>query len=60
VGVQIEFKGVTLRYLPWLDPALTNLSFTIRGGEKIGICGRSGSGKSTISTFFLNFDSFDC
>ncbi|KAL7753938.1 hypothetical protein RI367_000870 [Sorochytrium milnesiophthora] len=30
-------------------PVLQNLHLTIRGGEKIGICGRTGAGKSTIT-----------
>jgi ABC-type multidrug transport system fused ATPase/permease subunit len=55
---QIEFKNVTLRYLPWLDPSLIDLSFRIRGGEKIGVCGRTGSGKSTTSALSLALESF--
>jgi ABC-type multidrug transport system fused ATPase/permease subunit len=54
---QIEFKNVTLRYLPWLDPSLIDLSFHIRGGEKIGVCGRTGSGKSTTSASSLALES---
>ncbi|KZV94262.1 P-loop containing nucleoside triphosphate hydrolase protein [Exidia glandulosa HHB12029] len=44
---KIEFRNVTLRYREDLEPALKNLSFVIEGGEKMGICGRTGSGKSS-------------
>ncbi|KAF9077092.1 P-loop containing nucleoside triphosphate hydrolase protein [Rhodocollybia butyracea] len=43
----VEFKDVSLRYREELDPVLHNMSFSIRGGEKLGICGRTGSGKSS-------------
>ena len=38
-----------LRYRPETEIVLNNLSFSIKGGEKIGIVGRTGAGKSTIS-----------
>ncbi|EJD35977.1 P-loop containing nucleoside triphosphate hydrolase protein [Auricularia subglabra TFB-10046 SS5] len=44
---KIEFRNVCLKYKEDLEPALKNMSFTIRGGEKMGICGRTGSGKSS-------------
>ncbi|XP_065061425.1 ATP-binding cassette sub-family C member 10-like [Rhopilema esculentum] len=44
----ILFKDVTLVYRPDLPPALKNLNLQIRSGEKIGICGRTGSGKSSL------------
>ena len=37
------FRDVALRYRPSLPLALRRLSFSIRGGEKLGIVGRSGS-----------------
>ncbi|KAK0209206.1 P-loop containing nucleoside triphosphate hydrolase protein [Desarmillaria ectypa] len=43
----IEFRNVGLRYGEDLDPVLHNISFTVQGGEKLGICGRTGSGKSS-------------
>ena len=45
----IEFENVTLKYREDLPPTLKNLSFRIHGGEKIGIVGRTGAGKSTIT-----------
>eukprot|EP00127_Corallochytrium_limacisporum_P000576 Clim_evm3s20 gene=Clim_evmTU3s20 len=45
----IEFKEVSCRYRPGLEPAVQNLTVSIKPGEKVGICGRTGSGKSTIT-----------
>ena len=49
----IEFKDVTFTYPNSDNPALKNLSFTIKKGEKVAIIGRIGSGKSTISKLLL-------
>ncbi|KAG8535535.1 hypothetical protein GDO81_028334 [Engystomops pustulosus] len=44
----IEFRDAVLCYRPGLPNALDGVNFTIRAGEKIGIVGRTGSGKSTL------------
>lgn len=44
----ILFKGVTYRYPNSLKPVLHNLNFEIKSGEKIGIVGRTGAGKSSL------------
>ena len=44
----IEFKDVTMRYRPGLADVLHGISLAIYGGEKIGIVGRTGAGKSSI------------
>ncbi|XP_005095104.1 multidrug resistance-associated protein 1 isoform X2 [Aplysia californica] len=44
----IEFQKVSLRYRPGLDPVLKELTFSIQDGEKIGIVGRTGAGKSSL------------
>ncbi|KAI8807295.1 P-loop containing nucleoside triphosphate hydrolase protein [Cladochytrium replicatum] len=44
----VEFKNLELRYRPELEPALTGVSFSIKAGEKIGVVGRTGSGKSSL------------
>ncbi|GJP36813.1 hypothetical protein CLOM_g21286 [Closterium sp. NIES-68] len=45
----IEAEGVVVRYRPELPPVLKGLTFSIRAGEKVGVCGRTGSGKTTLS-----------
>lgn len=44
----IEFNQVTLRYMPFLPPALRAVSFTIHAGKQVGIAGRTGAGKSSV------------
>ncbi|OQS02048.1 ATP-binding Cassette (ABC) Superfamily, partial [Thraustotheca clavata] len=41
----IQFQNFSMRYRPHLTYALKNVSFTIQSGQKVGICGRTGSGK---------------
>lgn len=45
---RMEFKSVYLRYRPNTELVLKNLSFKVKNGEKIGVVGRTGAGKSTI------------
>ncbi|KAK9870727.1 hypothetical protein WA026_008296 [Henosepilachna vigintioctopunctata] len=45
---RIGFKNLYLRYDPEEEPILRNLSLEIEPGEKIGIVGRTGAGKSTL------------
>jgi ATP-binding cassette subfamily C (CFTR/MRP) protein 1 len=37
-----------MRYRPDCDLVLKGVNFEIKGGEKIGIVGRTGAGKSTL------------
>lgn len=50
----IEFKDVTFTYPGNKVPTLKNVSFTIRKGERVGIIGTNGSGKTTIEKLILN------
>ncbi|CAI4494822.1 AIC_G0022590.mRNA.1.CDS.1 [Saccharomyces cerevisiae] len=45
---EIIFENVDFAYRPGLPIVLNNLNLNIKSGEKIGICGRTGAGKSTI------------
>lgn len=45
----IEFKDIVLRYRKNTDIVLNKLSFNVQAGDKVGIVGRTGAGKSTIS-----------
>jgi ATP-binding cassette subfamily C (CFTR/MRP) protein 4 len=49
----IEYRNVTMRYTKRLEPALQQLNFTVSAGEKLGIVGRTGSGKSSIMVSLL-------
>ena len=51
----IEFIDVVFTYPDESKPALNGVSFKIKAGEKIGIIGRIGSGKSTIEKLILAF-----
>eukprot|EP00116_Pleurobrachia_bachei_P004755 sb/3465017/ len=44
----LEFRNVSLRYDPDAEPVLHNLNFTISPGEKVGVVGRTGAGKSSL------------
>ncbi|KAE8233345.1 hypothetical protein CF326_g1617 [Tilletia indica] len=45
----VDFKDVVLSYTSGEgEPVLKSLSFSLNPGEHLGICGRTGSGKSTI------------
>ncbi|MCJ1399110.1 hypothetical protein MMC11_002312 [Xylographa trunciseda] len=46
----IDFRNVSASYNPEGTLVLRKLNLSIRAGEKIGICGRSGSGKSSLIT----------
>ena len=45
---EIKFVNYYVRYRPDTKLVLKNINFTINPGEKIGIVGRTGSGKTTL------------
>lgn len=50
---QIEVNDVHMRYREGLDLVLKGVNLSIKGGEKIGIVGRTGSGKSSMMIALL-------
>lgn len=51
---EIKFNDVTFAYDP-TKPLLNHFNLTIKPGEKVGLIGRSGAGKSTIVNLLLRF-----
>ncbi|EAA12849.5 AGAP008437-PA, partial [Anopheles gambiae str. PEST] len=46
---KVEFKDYQIRYREGLDLVIRGISLNVRGGEKIGIVGRTGAGKSSLT-----------
>ncbi|KAG2147643.1 ABC protein [Suillus clintonianus] len=44
----VEFKDVKMAYRPGLPNVLMGISVKVEGGEKIGVVGRTGAGKSSL------------
>ncbi|KAG2137199.1 ABC protein [Suillus cothurnatus] len=44
----VEFNDVKMAYRPGLPNVLRGVSVKVRGGEKIGVVGRTGAGKSSL------------
>ncbi|XP_057956916.1 ABC transporter C family member 4-like [Malania oleifera] len=49
----IELKSLQVRYRPNTPLVLKGITLNIRGGDKIGVVGRTGSGKSTLIQVFF-------
>ena len=50
----IRFENVTFAYVEG-EPVLRNVSFTVERGQRIGIVGATGSGKTTLVSLLLRF-----
>lgn len=51
---RIEFRGVTFAY-PESSPALRNVALTIDAGERLGVLGQTGAGKSSLLALVARF-----
>ena len=51
----VEFQNVTFRYHGAEQPAIRNVSFSVRPGETTAIIGGTGSGKSTLINLIPRF-----
>ncbi|XP_075705466.1 ATP-binding cassette sub-family C member 9-like isoform X2 [Rhinoderma darwinii] len=57
---EIKISDLCVRYESNLKPVLKHVKANIKPGQKVGICGRTGSGKSSLSlAFFRMVDIFD-
>jgi ABC-type multidrug transport system fused ATPase/permease subunit len=45
----VEFIGYSTRYRSDLEPVLNKITFRIEAGQKVGIVGRTGAGKSSLA-----------
>ncbi|CAG7831018.1 unnamed protein product, partial [Allacma fusca] len=45
----LQFDNYQTRYREGLGSVLKNISFEIKAGEKVGIVGRTGAGKSSLT-----------
>ncbi|RSM11839.1 hypothetical protein CDV31_006607 [Fusarium ambrosium] len=50
---RVQFQSLTLSHRPGLEPALRDVTLDIKPGEKVGIVGRTGAGKTTLITALL-------
>ncbi|KAJ2621443.1 hypothetical protein GGI26_004125 [Coemansia sp. RSA 1358] len=58
---KIEFRNFSMKYRNDLEYSLRDISLTIKPGEKIGIVGRTGAGKSSLArVLFRLIDSRTC
>ncbi|XP_071454824.1 multidrug resistance-associated protein 1 isoform X2 [Hetaerina americana] len=46
---KVEFRNFQVRYREGLDLVLKGINCTVNGGEKVGIVGRTGAGKSSLT-----------
>jgi ATP-binding cassette subfamily C protein LapB len=51
----LEFRNVSFSYPDQQARALADVSFNVRQGERVGIIGKMGSGKTTIQKLMMNF-----
>uniref|UniRef100_H3G9K9 Uncharacterized protein n=1 Tax=Phytophthora ramorum TaxID=164328 RepID=H3G9K9_PHYRM len=55
----ITFDNLQLKYRPELPLVLRGVNMEIAGGEKVGICGRTGAGKSSLMIALFRICEFD-
>ncbi len=54
VSGRIEFRDVVFHYPGQSAPAINHMSFVIEPGERVGVIGAVGSGKTTLERMLLN------
>nr|XP_057930599.1 cystic fibrosis transmembrane conductance regulator [Doryrhamphus excisus] len=56
---QMDVKGLTVKYTEAGRSVLSDISFSVDGGQSVGLLGRTGSGKSTLFSALLRLASTD-
>ena len=57
---KVSFENFSVKYRPNLPNVLKNIDLQIKGGEKLGIVGRTGAGKTTlIKTLYRSFGTYE-
>ncbi|KAI8092705.1 P-loop containing nucleoside triphosphate hydrolase protein [Halteromyces radiatus] len=51
----LDIQDLKIRYAPGLDMILKGISFSVGSGEKIGVVGKTGCGKSTLTLAIFRF-----
>ncbi|KAJ3493285.1 hypothetical protein NLG97_g4828 [Lecanicillium saksenae] len=55
---RVSITGLTAGYKPSLPPALENISFSVNPGRRVGVVGRTGAGKSSLTLAFARLINF--
>lgn len=59
VNGHIQFKDVNFTYAGKQDPALSHINLDIQAGSTVALVGKSGSGKSTITSLLTRFYDYE-
>ncbi|KAK3191519.1 hypothetical protein K4F52_002334 [Lecanicillium sp. MT-2017a] len=51
----LEVNSLEVRYMADLEPVLKGVFFSIQAGQRLGIVGRTGAGKTTLTNALLRF-----
>lgn len=52
---EIEVEQLVVSYAPDLPPVLKKLNFSVRSNERVGVVGRTGAGKSSLTLALFRF-----
>jgi ABC-type multidrug transport system fused ATPase/permease subunit len=52
---RVEFQDLVVSYAPELPPVLKGISFDIKPRERVGVVGRTGAGKSSMTLALFQF-----
>ncbi len=56
---KIEFKNVNFTHTGNTEPLFSNFNLTVKPGQKVGLVGHSGSGKTSLTRLLLRFVDID-